>query len=148
MLSVIIFCILLSILTLSKAAFLSLFLCFLFAIKPQNYKYSKILILIIFSLFIFFITFFYLDITDTDFFGRLINTFTESDSSLEIRGYYIFLEANFPQAIFGMGLSKVHELRGYEIHSTFMMGFRYKKIIWIKWGNLYMCSIFALWINT
>ena len=121
MLSVTIFCMLLSILTLSKAAFLSLFLSALFVIKPQNFKYSKILMLVIFSLFIFFIILFYLDILYTDFFGRLINILNESDSSLESRGYYIFLDANLPQAIFGMGLNKVHELRGYEVHSTFMM---------------------------
>jgi len=121
MLVSIIFLVLLSILTLSKAAFLSIFLCVLFAIKPHNYKYSKIIILILFLLIILFIIFFYQQILDTYFFDRLINVLNESDSSLESRGYNVFLEANLPEAIFGMSLNKIYELREYEIHSTFMM---------------------------
>jgi hypothetical protein len=116
-----IFLVLLSILTLSKAAFISLFLCVLFIIKPYNYKYSKIIILIFLLSIFFFITFFYLQITETNFFYRFINTLNESDSSMEVRGYFVYLEANFLEAIFGIGPNKVHELRGYEIHSTFMM---------------------------
>ena len=108
-----------SILSLSKAAIISLFLCVLFAIKPYNNKYSKIIVLIFFLSIIFFITFFYPQISDTNFYNRLISTFNEPDSSLEARGYLVFLEANLPEAIFGMGPNKAYELQGHEIHSTF-----------------------------
>lgn len=121
MIGLTIFIVLLSILTLSKAAFISLFLCVLFAIKPFNYKHAKIIILIFLLSILFFITLFYIQILETKFFGRFVNTLNENDSSLEVRGYLIFLEANFLEAIFGIGPKKIHELRGYEIHSTFMM---------------------------
>ena len=40
---------------------------------------------------------------------------------MEVRGYFVYLEANFLESIFGMGPQKIHEIRGYEVHSTFMM---------------------------
>jgi hypothetical protein len=107
-----------SIFSFSKAAIISLFPCVLFAITPYNNKYYKIIILIFFLLIIFFITFFYLQIFDTSFFNLLIN---DVENFPEERGYLVFLEANLPEAIFGMGLNKVYELQSYEIHSTFIM---------------------------
>ena len=113
--------ILFSILTLSKAAFISLFLCVLFALKPYNYKYSKIIMSIIFLSGVFFMIYFYPQISETNLFHRFTHTLTESDSSMEVRGYFVYLEANFLESIFGMGPQKIHEIRGYEVHSTFMM---------------------------
>ena len=90
-----------SIFSLSKAAIISLFLCVLFAIKPYNNKYSKIIILIFFLLIIFFITFFYPHISDANFYNRLINTFNEPDSSLEARGYLVFWRLIFRRLFLG-----------------------------------------------
>mgnify|MGYP007047380726 FL=1 len=121
MISSIVIVVLFSILSLSKAAFISLFLCMLFAIKPYNYKYSKIIVAILLLSIILFMTFFYQQILETNFFNRLVNTFNENDSSLKMRGYFVYFEANYMETIFGMGPKKLYELQGYEVHSTFMM---------------------------
>ena len=134
--------VLFSILTLSKAAFISLFLCILFAIKPYNYKYSKIIILIFFLAVLFLMTIFYNQIIDTNVYYRLVNVFNESDSSMEVRGYLIFFEANLANAIFGMGPQKVYEIRGYEVHSTFMMILSYYGFI----GFLIFGLLMLYWI--
>jgi hypothetical protein len=110
-----------SILTLSKAAYFALIACILFAIKPFKLKNSNIVYLIFVLLVYFFIHLFYLEIIDSDGFNRLINFAKESDSSLLVRGYFVFLESNSLQAIFGMGPENVFSIKGYEIHSTFMM---------------------------
>lgn len=47
--------------------------------------------------------------------------FSESDSSLEIRGYKVFFEATPLQAIFGMGIKNIIDIHKFEIHSTFFM---------------------------
>ena len=111
----------LSILTLSKAAYISLFLCFLFALKPINFKFSKIIWLIFILAIIFFITLFFLEISETAFYNRMINLRNENDSSLEVRGYLVYFKANLLQAIFGMGPKNVYAINGVEIHSTFAM---------------------------
>jgi hypothetical protein len=121
MIASIVIVVLFSILTLSKAAFISLFLCVVFVIKPYNYKYSKIIIAILLLLIILFMTFFYQQILETHVFSRFINTLNENDSSLKMRGYFVYFEANYLEAIFGMGPKKIHDLQGYEVHSTFMM---------------------------
>ena len=111
-----------SILSLSKAAYISLIMCFIFAIKPFNYKYSKI-VWIIFLLIIVSLFFLYFQqISDTTFFRRIINLPKENDSSLEVRGYYVYFKANFIQTFFGMGPKNVYYNNNfYEIHSTFAM---------------------------
>ena len=47
--------------------------------------------------------------------------FSESDSSLEVRGYKVFFEATPLQAIFGMGIKNIIDIHKFEIHSTFFM---------------------------
>lgn len=113
-----------SILSLSKAAYISLILCFIVALKPFNYKYSKIVWIIFLTLIIIFFIIFFQQISDTSFYKRIINLPHENDTSLEVRGYYVLFEANFLQAIFGMGLKNVYSLHNsVEIHSTFAMIF-------------------------
>ena len=90
-----------SILTLSKASYIALFCCGIFAIKPFNYKYSKIVEIIIFLLFIFVFIFFFQQISDTHIFSRTLNMLTETDSSLEVRGYKVFLNATSLQHYLG-----------------------------------------------
>jgi hypothetical protein len=43
---------------------------------------------------------------------------SESDSSLESRGYFILLEGNAFNALFGMGGAEVERVLGHEVHST------------------------------
>lgn len=110
-----------SILTLSKAAIIALLLSSFFTIKPFNYKYSKIIEAIIILTLIFLFIAFFMQISDMHVYPRILNTFNESDSSLEVRGYLAYLDANSIEAIFGMGTKGVYDVRGYEVHSTFAM---------------------------
>ena len=131
-----------SILTLSKAAFISLFLCIIFVIKPFNYKYSKIIMTIIVLSVIFFMVLFYNQIIETHVFSRLINTLSENDSSLKVRGYLVFFEANFLEKIFGMGPKRIYEVQGYEVHSTLMMILSSFGLI----GLLIFCLLLLFWV--
>ena len=111
----------LSILTLSKAAYISLILCFMLAIKPFNYKYSKIVWILFFLIILFLFILFFQQISDTSYYRRIINIASEEDSSLEVRGYLVYFKASFLQSIFGLGPKNVYLIHGYEIHSTFAM---------------------------
>ena len=113
--------ILFSILTLSKAAYISLFLCSVFAIKPFNLKYSKILETAYFLSLICVLIIFSQKIMDMWFFERILNITKESDSSFAHRGYNIFFESNYLQSLFGIGLKNMYTIHTYEIHSTFGM---------------------------
>ena len=110
-----------SILTLSKAAYFALFLCFLFAIKPFNYKYGKIFWIVFFLTVIALFIIFFSKISELGVYNRTINVFNEQDSSLEVRGYTVYFQASFLQSIFGMGPKNIYTIHGYEVHSTFMM---------------------------
>tara|TARA_A100000164_G_scaffold379178_1_gene422768 strand:+ start:232 stop:1422 length:1191 start_codon:yes stop_codon:yes gene_type:complete len=110
-----------SILTLSKAAYISLFLCSVFAIKPFNLKYSKILETAYFLSLICVLIIFSQKIMDMWFFERILNITKESDSSFAHRGYNIFFESNYLQSLFGIGLKNMYTIHTYEIHSTFGM---------------------------
>lgn len=134
--------ILFSISTLSKASYVSLFVCVLFALKPSNYRYSKIIESIIFLFFIFIVILFFSKISDMYFFKRALNMFTESDSSLSHRGYLVFLEGNFLQNIFGMGIKNVLNIHKYEIHSTLFMIFTSFGLI----GFLLFFALMVFWI--
>ena len=110
-----------SISTMSKASYISLIICAFFAIKPSNYKYSKITEMIIILSIIFLVFLFFEQISEMHLFKRTLNMFSESDSSLSHRGYTVLLEANPLQTIFGMGVKNVYKFHTYEIHSTFGM---------------------------
>ena len=121
MISMLLILILLSISSLSKAAYISLILCFVFALKPFNYKYSKIVWIIFLLTIIFFIILFFPQISEANFYKRIISLPTEQDSSLEVRGYLVYFKSNFLQAFLGMGPKNVVSIHWYEIHSTFAM---------------------------
>ncbi len=110
-----------SILTLSKAAYISLFLCIVFALKPFDVKYSKIFETVFFLSSICVLIIFSQQIMDMWFFERILNITKESDSSLAHRGYNIFFESNSLQSLFGMGVKNMYDIHTYEIHSTFGM---------------------------
>ena len=113
--------VLFSMLTLSKASYVSLLLCFFFSVKPINFKYSKIIEFIFLLLIILIFMIFYLQIIELSIFKRTLNMFNESDSSLEIRGYKVFFEGNSFQSLFGMGIKNIFNIQKFEIHSTFFM---------------------------
>lgn len=52
------------------------------------------------------------------FMERLANMVHESDSSLESRGYFAFIEGNSLQLLFGLGAQGVDEIVGHEVHAT------------------------------
>src|SRR5690606_40601796 len=52
------------------------------------------------------------------FVKRLQGIANESDSSLESRGYYGFLEGNTIQVFLGLGTKGVADIVGHEVHST------------------------------
>lgn len=108
-----------SILSLSKAAIVAIGICAVFTIKPTFHKNSKIIFTIISLAIIYLFIFFFDEIIKTNVFFRMMNMVSESDSSLEMRGYFVFLEGNLAQFIFGMGPKNTFEFHGYEIHSTF-----------------------------
>lgn len=108
-----------SILSLSKAAIVAIGVCAIFAIKPLYHKNSKIIFIIICLAIIYTIIYFFDEIIKTNVFFRMMNMVGESDSSLDVRGYFVFLEGNIVQLIFGMGPKNAIEFHGYEIHSTF-----------------------------
>ena len=91
---------------------------------------------------IFFMVLFYNQIIETHFFSRLINTFSENDSSLQVRGYLVFFEANFLEKIFGMGPKRIYEVQGYEVHSTLMMILSAFGLI----GLLIFCLLLLFWV--
>ena len=131
-----------SISTMSKAAYISLILCSFFAIKPINYKYSKIIEIIIILLLILLLTLFFLQISEMHLVKRTLNLFTESDSSLSHRGYTVFLEGSLLQNIFGMGVKNVYKFHTYEIHSTLGMIFTSFGSI----GFLIFITLMLFWI--
>ena len=134
--------VLFSMLTLSKASYVSLLLCIFFSIKPFNFKYSKIIELIFLFLIILIFIIFYLQITELHIFKRTLNMFTESDSSLEVRGYKVFFEGNSIQALFGMGVKNIFDIQKFEIHSTFFMVLTSYGII----GFCIFLTLMIIWI--
>ena len=134
--------ILLSFLTLSKAAILALLLCFLFSFKPNNQKYSVFFLISILLISIIFFVFFQ-QILESNAYQRVINLRNENDSSLEVRGYYIYFKANLLQSFFGMGIKNVTINNGYnEIHSTFGMILSSYGLI----GFLIFASLIIFWM--
>jgi hypothetical protein len=132
-----------TILTLSKAAILALFLCIMFAIKPFNYKYSKLVILILICSLLLFLSIGFLKISETVVYDRLINLPYESDSSLEVRGYFVYLKSNLTQSFFGMGPKNVFiNHNGNEVHSTLAMILSSYGLI----GLLIFASLTLFWI--
>lgn len=110
-----------SIISLSKAAIISNGVVLLFAFKPRFNKLALILFLlsalavayILYSLYL-------IGAFDQYLFAqRVVNMMNEQDSSLESRGYLVFLKGDFSDVIFGMGSNKTIYLLGYEVHSTF-----------------------------
>lgn len=53
------------------------------------------------------------------FVQRLANIANENDSSLASRGYFAFVEGNDLQLLLGMGTQNINEMIGHEVHSTF-----------------------------
>lgn len=134
--------ILFSVSTLSKASYVSLIICAFFAIKPSNYRYSKIIEFIIILSLIFLFLLLFQEISEMNMFKRTLNMFNESDSSLSHRGYNVFFEGNSLQTIFGMGVKNVYKFHTYEIHSTLGMIFTSFGFI----GFLVFLSLMIFWI--
>jgi hypothetical protein len=78
------------------------------------------------------------------FYDRLLNMANESDSSLESRGYFLFLDANVAEIFFGLGSLQVRELLGHEVHSTISSIHNSYGII----GLLLICAVLGAWGKT
>jgi hypothetical protein len=120
----------LSIASLSKAAMVANFTVAFLVLKPVSAESStnnRILRICIaffwFSLVVFGVTAIFVSyqqgaLDEFIFLQRLQGMTQESDSSLESRGYFAFLEGNILQIVFGLGAGEVAEIVGHEVHST------------------------------
>ena len=110
----------LSIVSLSKAAMLTIFAVTAFVVKPNRgvaniFGWATALALLA-AVTIWALSAGIFD--DFRFFHKLKNMGEENDSSLAARGYFIFLEGNLAQFVFGIGKQNVWEMHGNEVHST------------------------------
>jgi hypothetical protein len=115
------FSLLLSILSLSKAAIIANGAVILFAIVPKlNIRTFPILLVAAFTV-IGYINSIYIsgDLDRYLFVQRLSSIAYENDSSLESRGYFAILEGGALNLFFGMGSYEVKRILGHEVHSTF-----------------------------
>lgn len=111
---------LLSILSLSKAAIISNFLVVLFVMIPVGHKKSIIFLLAIIPFVLYFVySFLENGLFDGFLFvDRLAGMMDESDSSFAERGYFAFLNGNPMQIVFGMGNANIEKIVTHEVHST------------------------------
>lgn len=111
---------LLSIMSLSKAAMIANALILFIAMKPKLTLRTSALWLAGMLAFILIIARLYSEgyFENFLFIQRIQNMASESDSSLKSRGYFVFLNGNFVQLIFGHGSFNVIEILGHEVHST------------------------------
>jgi hypothetical protein len=119
-LSIVFTSLILSIFSLSKAAIVANFLCIVFILFPRTKNLKILWIVLLFPLisYIIYITFAFNVLDDFLFVRRIDRMFEEDDSTLSSRGYFIFLEGNVTQLIFGMGSKIVIEILNHEVHST------------------------------
>lgn len=147
----------LSIASLSKAAMVANFLVILFAIKPtriddfldRSIRVGPLLCWLFFIVFTVFAGgFFYAKgvVGDYGFVQRLGNIASEGDSSLVARGYWAFLQGNSVQIFLGLGNSKVSQLIGHEVHSTFGSMFNnYGFLGFFLFFNLMLIWLYKIW---
>lgn len=111
----------LSILSLSKAAILANSMVLFLVMKPKHGRSKNIIYVLIFFCVMYYMYSLYL--TDAfeqyRFFQRISNIMEEEDSSLESRGYFVFLDGSLFNILFGMGSFAIEDLIGHEVHSTF-----------------------------
>ena len=111
----------LAVASLSKAAMISNFAVIVLAMKPVSSRkallgWSLVGLLGLVYLFKQYQSGAFEDLL---FAQRLMNITNESDSSLESRGYFAFIEGNALQLILGMGANNINDIVGHEVHSTF-----------------------------
>lgn len=119
----------LSIGSLSKAAMVANFTVAFLVLKPVSAESSannRILricsaffwfSLVVFGVTVTFVSYQQGALDEFIFLQRLQGMTQESDSSLESRGYFAFLEGNTLQIVFGLGAGEVAEIVGHEVHS-------------------------------
>jgi hypothetical protein len=133
----------LSVASLSKAAMIANFVTILIALKPLRPRASQFMwglgSLALITIIILLVTGGFFD--ELLFMQRLSNMSMESDSSLESRGYLIFLQGNALQIIFGSGGGNVNDILGHEVHSTFGSVFNNYGIL----GLILFLSAFVVW---
>lgn len=111
----------LAVASLSKAAMVSMALSVFFIIFVLS-KSKRLLPISLISFFLILATVYYLTITgyldQFAFFRRLMDIGSQSDDSLEGRGYTILIQAGALEFIFGFGTTQVKNIIGFEVHST------------------------------
>jgi len=136
----------LALVSLSKAAMISVFVLLVIAIYPKQEAFKKTL-LIVSTL-----TFFLLmsnellieNFSNFYFYSRLDGMLNEGDSSLVSRGYLAFLEGNWIEFIFGLGSEKVGLILGHETHSTIFSQMNNYGII----GLFLIVGLLFLWVKS
>lgn len=121
---------LLSVLSLSKAAIISNMLVFFLALKPTAPRSYHLRFTSRVSSFIAWLAGTIIGITllvmmfqsgaydDLLFVERLMNMTEEGDSSMESRGYFAVFDGDAIQILFGLGTQNTEQIVGHEVHST------------------------------
>ena len=111
----------LSVASLSKAAMVANFVVIILALKPASSRNSIFAWTIGMAIGVLILMRMFQDgrFDEYIFVDRLMAMSNESDSSLESRGYFAFLEGNAIELLFGLGEAQVREIVGHEVHSTF-----------------------------
>jgi len=134
----------LAIASLSKAAMVSIILVLLLASFVFLRSRAELLIGggIAITL-VFYICYLYWDgfFDQLRFIQRLEGIGTGNDDSAEERGYYLIFEAEWYELLFGMGLTKVKELVGHEVHSTIYSFFANYGML----GGVIFVIVLAIW---
>ena len=110
----------LAISSLSKAAMAANFMVILLALKPVSSMNAMLRWIGGSLLGVCFVLYLYLNgaFDDYLFMQRFMDMADESDSSLESRGYFAFLDGNVLQMLVGLGAQGVDDVVGHEVHST------------------------------
>ena len=135
---------LVSILSLSKAAMVSNFAVIGLAAAPRLSKKHVVAIFTVIAVFIG-STISNIGVPmleELTFVSRLAGMLGEQDSSLASRGYLAFLEGNTLQWVFGLGAENVQNIIGHEVHSTLGSVFTEYGLV----GAGLFGSVLVLWI--
>lgn len=110
----------LAISSLSKAAMVANFLVILVALRPALslvgvLRSVSVTAIVFAAAFYFYVKGAFSGLLFVD---RLANMMGESDSSLDARGYFAFVDGNIMQMFFGLGSQGANQRVGHEVHST------------------------------
>ena len=132
--------------SLSKAAIIANFAVLFFALRPKRGQTANFIwAILVLSGITAGYAFLSGDLlSEFSFYNRIKNMMNERDSSLEVRGYFLFFEASALEVIFGLGNAEIFKMLGHEVHSTFASALNAYGIV----GLLLLISVFTIWVTS